>query len=119
MAAVAELAFDLEYDGSALQAHEMDVRDLAPALLAAADLFQAVNEATRPTDPAVSVNVRALSEGSFLVQLKLVYDGTVAVLGSDDVQAGSDAVRHRCLRRGPVEVHRETAPNGRGEPGTW
>lgn len=89
MVAVAELAFDLEYDGDALDTHEMNVRDLAPALLAAAELFQASNEVLRPADPPITVNVRALAEGSFLVQLKLVYDAAVDALVSEDVQAGS------------------------------
>lgn len=30
---MAELAFELEYDGPALEAHEMGVRELAPALI--------------------------------------------------------------------------------------
>lgn len=88
MAEMAELAFDLKYDGPALENHEMDVRDLAPALLAAGVLFQAANAAAHPLDPPVGVNVRAMSEGSFLVQLKLAYDGARDALVSDDVTAG-------------------------------
>lgn len=84
---MADLAFDLEYDGPALEAHEMDVRELAPALLSAANLFQEVNRVMHPADPEVTVNVRATSEGSFLVQLKLVYDQTTDVLGGQEVTA--------------------------------
>ena len=40
---MAELAFDLEYDGPALASHEMDVKRLAPALFATAELFQEMN----------------------------------------------------------------------------
>lgn len=85
--AVADLTFDLEYDGPALDAHEMDVRELAPALISTADLFQELNRLLYPTAPPLAVNVRATTEGSFLVQLKMVYDSTVATLTSDDTTA--------------------------------
>lgn len=113
MVDVAELAFDLRYDGEALELHEMDVRDLAPALLSAADLFQGANEILHPLDPPVSVNVRALSEGSFLIQLKLVYDAARDALIHPDAQAGVNLLAIvgsvaglTKTRAGPVEVER-------------
>ena len=84
---MAELVFDLQYDGPALQTHEMNVRDLAPALVATAELFQEMNRLARPTDPDISVNVRATGAGSFLVELKLFYEATVGLLGSVDATA--------------------------------
>ena len=72
------LDFALEYDGEALSSHEIDVRQLAPALLNAAELFQAVNRLVNPTDPDVHVNIRATREGSVLLELKLLYEGYVA-----------------------------------------
>jgi hypothetical protein len=36
--------FHVVYDGPALVEHRMDVRDLAPALVAIADLFSAANQ---------------------------------------------------------------------------
>jgi hypothetical protein len=74
--------FGLEYDGPALVAHEMDVRYLAPALLSAATLFRTVNRLARPGDPEIAVNIKATSEGSFLVQLVLWYDLGRSVLAS-------------------------------------
>ena len=35
--------FTLTYAGPALQDHEMNVRDLAPAMLAVGELFEALN----------------------------------------------------------------------------
>jgi len=87
---MAEAAFDLQYDGSALQTHEMDVRDLAPALVATAELFQQMNRELWPNQPSITVNVRATAEGSFLVQLKLIYDQSVEVLTTDDATAGAN-----------------------------
>ena len=62
---MAEVAFELEYDGPALAAHEMDVRELAPALISTADLFQEMNRRLHPVAPPLAVTVRATSEGSF------------------------------------------------------
>jgi hypothetical protein len=66
------VAFGLEYDGPALASHEMDVRDLASALLSTANLYQDLSRTRDPTAPGVGVNVHATSEGSFLVELRLV-----------------------------------------------
>lgn len=75
---VESLNFAIEYDGDALATHEMDVRDLAPALLSAADLFQTLNRLVHPTDREVQVSIRASEQGSFLVQLKVAYDQYVS-----------------------------------------
>lgn len=104
-------AFDLEYDGPALQAHEMDVRTLAPALLSVGDLFQELGRLTRPSDPAVNVNVRATSEGSFLIELRVIYETAKHVLSLQDtiaiatlgtlVTTAGNVIS--LLRRGPVQ----------------
>jgi hypothetical protein len=83
-----DATFDLQYDGPALAEHEMDVRDLAPALLSIAELFHDLNRIVRPLDPDVSVNIRATGEGSFLVELKLAYDTAQGALLSHGTQAG-------------------------------
>lgn len=85
--ASADLAFDLEYEGPALETHEMDVRELAPALLHTAELFQRINRHLRPTDPDITVNVRATAPGSFSVNLSLVFATAVATLSSPEAVA--------------------------------
>jgi hypothetical protein len=85
---VERLTFDLEYDGPSLQTHEMDVRDLAPALLSAGALFRSLNRLAHPADPDIQVNIRATSEGSFHIQLALLYDAAMRVLERPDVEAG-------------------------------
>lgn len=87
---MADLAFDLEYDGPALAGHEMDVRDLAPALISTADYFQELARFLHPVDPPVSVNVRATEDGSFLVQLKLLYDQSISTLAGDESTAAAN-----------------------------
>jgi hypothetical protein len=84
---VVEHVFDLKFDGPALEHHEMDVRALAPAMLAFADLLQSANRELDPLAPELNVNVRATGEGSFLLQLKAIYDDAVATLHSDQATA--------------------------------
>lgn len=82
------LNFGLEYEGPALSEHEMDVRDLAPALLSTANFFRSLGHQIDPASPEVQVNIRATSEGSFEIALKLLYDHAVAVLSNRGLVAG-------------------------------
>lgn len=69
---MAHVRFNLVYDGPALAQHQMDVRDLAPALLAMGDLFDRANEMFNGTQTKVSVNVNAsFKSGSFGIDLDL------------------------------------------------
>jgi hypothetical protein len=81
--------FHVVYDGPALAEHRMDVRDLAPALVAFADLFTAVNKEINGDAAEVRVQVNAsFKAGSFgidlvatqhlLSQLKDIFSGTGA-----------------------------------------
>lgn len=60
------IKFHLVYDGPALAEHEMDVRALAPALLAMGDLFDRTNELVNGEQSRVALNVKAsFKTGSF------------------------------------------------------
>lgn len=62
--------FSLVYDGEALRAGEMDVRDLAPALLGVGELFEAANKQLNEDRASLSVNVRTgFKPGSFVIDL--------------------------------------------------
>ena len=58
----------VRYDGPAMRSHEMEVKQLAPALLAMARAFEAMQKDVDP-DARVSLNVKATREGSFAVDL--------------------------------------------------
>ena len=49
--------FTLTYDGRSLQSHEMDVRDLGPAMLAVGELFDAMNVLLNGETAEVQINV--------------------------------------------------------------
>ncbi len=70
-----EQHFRVTYDGPALEAHTMDVRELAPALLAMADLLKAANAELHGSAAEVSIAVRAsFKEGSFGIDMLFSQD---------------------------------------------
>lgn len=69
----ASVHFSIKYDGPALATHQMDVRELAPALIALSDLLEQANKAALPDAPDVRVNVQGnFKGGSFGVDLTAV-----------------------------------------------
>lgn len=71
MADMSKAAFHILYDGPALVNHEMNVNDLAPALLALGDVIEAANDALNgPKRARVSLNVKAsFKTGCFGIEL--------------------------------------------------
>lgn len=67
----AKAVFRISYDGAALRDHSMDVRDLAPALLSFGQLVERANVLLNGDKTSVRLNVRALSSGSFGIDLEL------------------------------------------------
>ena len=66
----ASVHFSIKYDGPAVDCHQMDVRELAPALIALSDLLEQANKAALPDAPEVRVNVQGnFKGGSFGVDL--------------------------------------------------
>lgn len=62
--------FHVVFDGPALVEHRMDVRDLAPALIAMADLFTAANKEINGEASSIRVHVNAsFKAGSFGIDL--------------------------------------------------
>jgi len=64
--------FSISYDGPALADHKMNVRDLAPALLAVGELFDAANQVLNGDASQVAVHVRAHEPGCFTIDLEVV-----------------------------------------------
>lgn len=64
--------FTLTYDGPALRGHEMNVRDLAPAMLGVGEVFEALNSLYNGKAADVAVNVRAHQPGCFTVVFDII-----------------------------------------------
>lgn len=81
---MAEYGLHVAYDGPALREGRMEVRELAPALLALADLFREANHVLHPDESSVSLEIEATRDGSFDIGLVLVFfAGATSVLSSD------------------------------------
>lgn len=91
MTDMSKARFTIAYDGAALRESTMDVRDLAPALLAAGALFDAANRTLNgPNAPKITVNVVATAPGCFEIALELVqtfYEQAKLLLTGDTVTA--------------------------------
>ncbi|HWD39928.1 MAG TPA: hypothetical protein VG944_13855, partial [Fimbriimonas sp.] len=68
---MAETSFEVMYDGEAVRDGRMEVRELAPALLALSELFTDASQLLYPEDPPVALELETTREGSFIVQLVL------------------------------------------------
>ena len=82
--------FKVSYDGPALLDGSMDVRDLAPALLAVGQFFDAANKELNGKRATVRTQVVASKEGSFEVSLLLdqnLIQGAIDFLSGDEVTA--------------------------------
>lgn len=92
MTATAE--FSIKYDGPALASHQMDVRELAPALLALSTLLEEANRVVYPESPPVRVNVRgSFQSGSFKIDLSVlqtVREQLVAIFTGPDATAAAN-----------------------------
>jgi hypothetical protein len=87
---MSEATFRLAYDGDAVRHGEMDVADLAPALLGMAQLLKAAARVVQGDDAEISVRVKTTRDACFEVLLNLiVHDGAAgwAFLKTPDGQA--------------------------------
>ncbi len=87
---MAKTLFSIAYDGPALVDGTMDVRDLAPALLATSELFTSASRILYGKDAEVKVSISATDSGSFEVILDLVmsaWDKIVDMFKGDSAEA--------------------------------
>jgi hypothetical protein len=86
--------FSIKYDGPALADHRMDVRELAPALIALANLLEEANTAVYPDGPEVRVNVQGnFKGGSFgvdLLALQSIGQQIVSMLAGPNATAAAN-----------------------------
>lgn len=83
--------FELMFDGEALKSGQIDVRDLAPSLLALADLIEEASNLANGQNTKINIQVKSdFRKGSFLVDLVSSvshYQNLVDFFNSDEAQA--------------------------------
>lgn len=88
------LHFSIKYDGPALSNHQMDVRELAPALIALSDLLEEANKAAFPDSGDVHVNVQgSFKGGSFgvdLIAVQTVAQQIVSIFSGPETTAAAN-----------------------------
>lgn len=92
---MAEEQLRIVYDGPAVDAGRMDVRELAPSLLALADLFHQAQAQLYPEDPRITVELRATEEGSFVADISVVHsfmDHFRTIFGGDTATATANLI---------------------------
>ncbi len=79
-----------KYDGPALQSGDMNVRDLASALLAMSDIIEKANRTLVGDETEVSINIHSVERGSFTVELSVIqslYKQAIKFFSSNTVNA--------------------------------
>jgi len=85
--------FRVTYDGPALQTNEMDVRELAPALLAVGDLLEVATRELIPGNTKAQVNVRgSFKTGSFGIEFGLAMSWVRDLLAGPEFTATANAL---------------------------
>lgn len=90
----ATVHFSIKYDGPALANHQMDVRELAPALIALSSLLEEANRSLFPDSAEVRVHVHGtFKSGSFefdLVALQSIKDQIVSIFSGPEASAAAN-----------------------------
>lgn len=94
--------FDISYNGPALADGRMNVRDLAPAMMAVGSLFESTNELLNADRAAVNINVRATSSGSFHILFEILQNSGINSI-SDVISTAQDIV-HLIIGGGTIAV---------------
>lgn len=94
--------FSIIYDGEGLAEGSIDVKDLAPALLALAEVVDEAQPLVPELDARLSLRVRSNFEhGSFEVHLELakLYQQIVGLFSGQDATAFANLFQILCWRR--------------------
>ncbi|KAA8832754.1 hypothetical protein [Bifidobacterium tissieri] len=99
----------VRYDGEVLDAHEMDVKQLAPALLSLAQAFDVLQKDVAPS-ARVHLNAKATREGSFTIDLLIHFvNEAEGLLNGEMVNATLNAAGLMSVFFGAVKILKKFA----------
>lgn len=100
--------FKIGFDGPSVENGEIDVADLAPALLALGELFSAANQALNKDRAEAKLRIRASEKGSFVALLSLdvsfVTDLLDVFAASPDRVTAADQLLELLIKGGTITV---------------
>ncbi len=90
--------FHIVYDGPALESNEMDIKELAPALMAISDALEEANRIFNKGRATVGINVKgSFKTGCFDIDLSVnqaLIDSLVNIFSEDKVVAGATLLQY-------------------------
>jgi len=92
---MSDATFQVKYAGPALESGQMDVRELAPALLSIGKLLEESNRVFNENRASVSVNVKSFQDGSFSIVLDVVQSLTnqfITLFSGPGITAGVNLI---------------------------
>lgn len=108
--------FVVHYDGPVLQTHEIDVKKLAPSLIALSDAFDAIQKKIAP-GASLTLKARATQEGSFVIDLMMYLQLAEDLFNSPAATAMINAAELGEVMIGGIKMIKECAEHQGAEPG--
>ena len=111
--------FSIAYMGDAVEDGSMSAKDMAASLLAVGELFDAANDTLNHGAVKVEIRVRAVSKGSFEIDLEVLqslYKEMVNLFSGDAATAALQMKEYLFRRRSGIAGLDETHQEKKGPP---
>jgi len=91
---MSKINFTIYYDGPALKDNQMDVRELAPALLSLGKLFEESNRVLNQDKASISVQVKSgFERGCFGVDIQVIQKHLIALFQEQPISTAADLAK--------------------------